>query len=463
MTERAFPDGFLWGVATSAQQIEGGVREGGRGESIWDRYAAEPGHISDGTNASIACDHFHRWRDDVALLRRLGLGAYRFSISWPRVVPTGRGAVNAAGLDFYDGLVDALLEAGIRPFVTLYHWDLPQALQDRGGWAARDTASAFAEYAQAVTARLGDRVEHWATHNEPWCISTLGHEEGEHAPGHRDAFEALAVAHHLLLSHGWAAEVIRENVSGAKVGIVLNLVPVHPVSADPADVDAARRLDGSFNRWYLDPLFRGRYPDDAIRDRVRRGHLSGLDLPFVHPEDLAIISAPLDFLGVNYYSRIVVRADADGEPVAVPMAPKEELTDMAWEVFPSGLHELLVRLGCEYRPEKIYITENGAAYTDAPAADGGVHDERRIEYLRRHLTAAHRAMVEGVPLAGYFVWSLLDNFEWGHGYTKRFGLYGVDFETRRRFPRDSAFWYRDVIAANAVDDGAPQFVARRLP
>jgi beta-glucosidase len=371
--------------------------------------------------------------------------------------------VNAAGLDFYDGLVDALLEAGIRPFVTLYHWDLPQALQDRGGWAARDTASAFAEYAQAVTARLGDRVEHWATHNEPWCISTLGHEEGEHAPGHRDAFEALAVAHHLLLSHGWAAEVIRENVSGAKVGIVLNLVPVHPVSADPADVDAARRLDGSFNRWYLDPLFRGRYPDDAIRDRVRRGHLSGLDLPFVHPEDLAIISAPLDFLGVNYYSRIVVRADADGEPVAVPMAPKEELTDMAWEVFPSGLHELLVRLGCEYRPEKIYITENGAAYTDAPAADGGVHDERRIEYLRRHLTAAHRAMVEGVPLAGYFVWSLLDNFEWGHGYTKRFGLYGVDFETRRRFPRDSAFWYRDVIAANAVDDGAPQFVARRLP
>ncbi len=463
MTTRSFPDGFLWGAATSAQQIEGAIHEDGRGESIWDRFAAAPGRIADGSDAAVACDHYHRWREDVGLLRWLGVGAYRFSISWPRILPSGRGGVNASGLDFYEALVDALLEAGIRPFLTLYHWDLPQALQDRGGWASRDTASLFAEYAAVVAARLGDRVGHWVTHNEPWCISTLGHEVGEHAPGHRDPAESLAVAHHLLLSHGWAVESIRAQAPGAEVGIVLNLVPVHPVSSAAADVDAARRLDGSFNRWYLDPLFRGQYPPDAIEDRIRRGHLVGPGLPFLRAGDLRVASAPIDFLGVNYYSRIVVRADEAGEPVPVTTVPERELTDMGWEVYPSGLRDLLVRIGCEYRPSRIYITENGAAYTDPPGADGQVSDDRRIEYLRGHLAAAHRALQEGVPLAGYFVWSLLDNFEWGHGYAKRFGLYGVDGATRRRFPRDSAFWYREVAAANAIEDGAPRSAARRLP
>lgn len=452
----SFADDFLWGAATSAYQIEGGVREGGRGESIWDRFATTPGHIADGSDGSVACDHYHRWREDVALMKWLGLRAYRFSIAWPRVVPGGQGAINAAGLDFYDALVDALLEAGIRPFVTLYHWDLPQALQERGGWAARETAEAFVEYADAVSLRLGDRVRHWATHNEPWCIATEGHELGSQAPGHRDPAEALRVAHHVLLSHGWATAVVRRNSPGAEVGIVLILAPTWPATEDAADLDATRRFDGSLNRWYLDPLFHGRYPDDVIADRVRLGHLEGPRLPFVREGDLRAIAAPLDFLGVNYYSRAVIRADGAGEPVAVKMAPPRELTDMGWEVFPDGLHHLLLRLDREYRPTKIYITENGAAYSDEADAMGRVADVRRIDYLRGHLAAASRAIADGVPLAGYFAWSLLDNFEWAHGYAKRFGLFDVDFATQRRRPKDSAHWYRQVVAAGAVDDLARQ-------
>jgi beta-glucosidase len=452
MAKHIFPEGFLWGTATSSHQIEGGFSEGGRGESIWDRLAATPGRIADGSDASVACDHYHRWREDVGLLKWLGVGAYRFSIAWPRIVPDGR-TVNDEGLDFYDALVDALLEAGIRPFVTLYHWDLPQILQDRGGWGARETAEAFVEYTAAVTRRLGDRVPYWATHNEPWCIATLGHEDGEHAPGHRNPAEALRVAHHLLLSHGWAAAVVRENSPDAEVGIVLNLVPVWPASQEEADREAARRFDGFFNRWYLDPLFRGRYPEDAVADRVRRGHLEGSDLPFLERGDLEAIAAPLDFLGVNYYSRVVVKADEAGEPVGHPVAPEEELTDMRWEVFPQGLYDLLIRLKREYGPTRMYITENGAAYADGPDAEGRIADVRRIEYLRAHLTMAQRAIDDGVPLRGYFAWSLLDNFEWAHGYSKRFGLYWVDYETQQRIPKDSAFWYRDVVAANAVDTG----------
>ncbi len=463
MAVHTFPDGFLWGVATSSQQIEGGAREGGRGESIWDRFASEPGRIADGSNPAVACDHFHRWRGDVDLMRWLGVSAYRFSVAWPRIVPAGTGAVNEAGLDFYDALTDALLEAGIRPFVTLYHWDLPQALQDRGGWASRDTVAAFAEYAAVVAGRLGDRVRHWATHNEPWCAATLGHEAGEHAPGRRDPAEALRVAHHLLLSHGRAVPALRAHCPEAEVGIVLNLVPVEAVSAEPADVDAARRLDGSFNRWYLDPLFRGRYPGDAVADRVRRGHLAGDRLPFVEAGDLEAIAAPLDFLGLNYYTRVVVRAGEGGEPAAVAMAPSRDLTEMGWEVYPAGLADLLGRLHREYAPPAIYVTENGAAFPDGLAAGGRVSDERRVEYFRSHLAAAHRALAAGVPLRGYFAWSLLDNFEWAHGYTKRFGLYQVDFATQRRFPKDSAFWYRDVAAANGVEDDAREDAARRVP
>jgi len=452
MTIRTFPEEFIWGVATAAQQIEGGFHEGGRSESIWDRFAATPGTITDGSDTRIACDHYHHWREDIGLLRWLGVGAYRFSIAWPRIIPEGRGAVNAAGLDFYDSLVDTLLESGIDPFVTLYHWDLPQVLQEKGGWGARDTAKCFVEYTDAVTKRLGDRVRRWVTHNEPWCIAVLGHEEGVQAPGHTDPPEALRVAHHVMLSHGWAAEIIRRNAPDAEVGIVNVHVPAFPASESKADIDAARRFDGSFNRWFLDPIFRGRYPDDAIADRVRLGHLKGPDLPFVQAGDMAVIATPLDFLGVNYYSREVVRADEDGEPDSITTVPDEELTEMGWEVFPRGLHDILVRINEEYGPENIYITENGAAFEDAVGEDGRIADTRRIEYLRDHLAAVHRALTAGVPLRGYFVWSFMDNFEWAHGYTKRFGLYRVDFETQRRMAKESAFWYRDVIASNSIDD-----------
>ncbi|MBN2170098.1 MAG: beta-glucosidase [Candidatus Krumholzibacteriota bacterium] len=454
MARHRFPDGFVWGVATSAQQIEGGRDAGGRGESIWDRFAATPGKIADGSNPDVACDHYHRWREDVAIMRRLGLGAYRFSIAWPRVLPAGAGTPSAAGLDFYDALVDGLLAAGIEPFPTLYHWDLPQALQDVGGWGERDTARAFADYASLVTRRLGDRVARWTTHNEPWCAATLGHEEGHHAPGHTDPAEALRAAHHLLLSHGWAAAAIQREVPAAEVGIVLIHTPAHPATDGAADADAARWFDGFFNRWYLDPLFRGAYPADAVADRIAAGHLADTEPPFVMDGDMAAIAAPLDFLGVNYYSRVVMKAGPDGRPVAENPAPPGERTDMGWEVYPRGLHESLARIHRDYAPRRIYITENGAAYDDPADAAGRIADGRRIAYLRDHLLAARRAIADGVPLAGYFAWSLMDNFEWGYGYTKRFGLFAVEDETRRRVPKDSAFWYHDLVSANAVDDSS---------
>jgi len=455
MPTHAFPDGFLWGVATSAFQIEGAPDADGRGESIWDRLAATPGRIEDGSDARVACDHYHRWREDLALVAQLGAGAYRFSVAWPRVLPNGTGAINARGLDFYDRLVDALLESRIRPFATLYHWDLPQALQDRGGWGARDTAHAFVEYAEAVSMRLGDRVHDWVTHNEPWCSATLGHEQGEHAPGHRDPAEALRAAHHLLLSHGWALPVLRRNSPDAAVGIVLNLVPGEPASPSEADREETRRFDGSFNRWYLDPLFRGRYPEDAVADRVKQGHLLPGPLPFLERGDLAAISAPIDFLGVNYYTRAVLRSEAVPEsanaPRTVPRVPREERTEMGWEVHPRGLHDLLLRVQRDYQPGRVYITENGAAFADRPDAAGWVDDPRRVAFLRGHLAACARAIADGVPLAGYFHWSLLDNFEWAYGYSKRFGLVWVDYETQARTPKASFSAYREIISSNAVD------------
>jgi len=458
-----FPKDFLWGVATSAPQIEGGVDEGGRGESIWDRFAATPGKIEDGSDPRVACDHYHLWRDDIRRMQWLGIGAYRFSIAWPRILPSGRGTPSAAGLDFYDALVDGLLAADIQPFVTLNHWDLPQALQDRGGWASRRTVDAFVHYTTAVTRRLGDRVRFWVTHNEPWCIATLGYEEGQHAPGHRVPAEGLRAAHHLLLSHGLATQVVRQNAPGAEVGIVLNLTPTRPATASAADVDAARRCDGLLNRWFLDPLYRGRYPEDVVADRIRRGHLETADLPFVQPGDMATIATPLDFLGVNYYSRVTVRAGDDGEPVSVRTVAESELTDMGWEVHPDALYDLLRRVHREYGARRIFITENGAAYADGPDATGHVADERRVEFLRAHLRAAHRARVDGVPLAGYFAWSLLDNFEWGHGYAKRFGLFWVDFATQDRIPKESAYWYRDIVAAGSLQVAGSPHVTRRKP
>jgi beta-glucosidase len=452
VSQHGFPADFRWGAATSALQIEGAATAGGRGESIWDRFAATAGKIADGSRPDVACDHYHRWQEDIGLMKELGLQAYRFSIAWPRVLPRGSGTVNEAGLDFYERLVDGLLAAGIEPFPTLYHWDLPQALQDSGGWARREIVEDFAEYAAVVTRRLGDRVTRWVTHNEPWCVATLGHEEGHHAPGHLDPAEGLRVAHHLLLSHGLATRAIRREAPSAEVGIVLIQCPAMPATDSEADHDAARWFDGFFNRWYLDPVFRGEYPADAVADRVARGQLPGPEMPFVQDGDLETIATPQDFLGLNYYSRSVMRADAQGQPQAVKMAPDEELTDMGWEVYPDGLYDSLTRVHREYWPGRIYIAENGAAYDDPAGPDGRIGDERRITYLREHLLAAHRAIADGVPLAGYFAWSLMDNFEWALGFEKKFGLCAVEPQTLRRIPKDSAFWYRDVVAANAVTD-----------
>ncbi len=452
MALHRFPKGFVWGVATSAQQIEGGRNEGGRGDSVWDWYALQRGAIEDGSNPFVACDHYHRWREDVGLMSWLGVNAYRFSTSWSRIVPEGDGPANDAGLDFYDALVDALLEAGIEPFITLNHWDMPVALLPSGGWASRDTANAFVRYTSAITERLGDRVRRWATHNEPWCIATLGYEEGHHAPGYHDPAAALAAAHHLLLSHGLSTEVIRANVRDASVGIVLNLSPAWPYTDSEADRDAARQFDGFFNRWYLDPLFRGEYPADAVADRVRRGHLENARMPFVAEGDMDIIASPMDYLGVNYYSRTPVKAGPTGDPVGAPLVPREELTEMGWEIYPDGLTDLLVRVARDYGPPEMFLTENGIALPEEAERGERVRDPRRIAFTRDHLLAAHRAIESGVPLRGYFHWSLLDNFEWGNGYTKRFGLVRVDFDTCDRTPKESAGWYRNTIAANAVDD-----------
>jgi len=452
MVRREFPEDFLWGVATSAQQIEGSTRQDGRGESIWDRFAATAGKIEDGTNPEVTCDHYRRWPEDIQLMKQLGLGAYRFSLAWPRIFPQGSGTVNPAGLEFYERLVDNLLEAGIQPFPTLYHWDLPQALQESGGWANRDTIHRFVDYATTVTEQLGDRVKHWVTHNEPWCIATLGHEEGCHAPGHNNPAESLQVAHHLMLSHGLAARAMRENMADLKLGIVLIPCPAQPRTDCETDRDAARWFDGFFNRWYLDPIFKGQYPADAVADRVAAGHLPAGELPFVQPGDMEIISTPLDFLGLNYYSRSVQETGPEGQRQAFIPVPQEELTDMGWEVYPDGLQESLLRVQRDYNPPAIYIMENGAAYTDPVQPDGTIQDQRRINYLREHLLAAHRAIGEGSPLRGYFSWSLLDNFEWGLGFSKKFGLFALDGQTQDRIPKDSAQWYRDVVVSNAVDD-----------
>lgn len=456
MSKYVFPDNFLWGTATSSYQIEGAATEDGRGESIWDRFSKTPGKVNDGTNGDVACDHYHRYRDDIALMKDLGVRAYRFSVAWPRVLPKGRGEVNAAGLDFYDRIVDTLLAAGIEPFVTLYHWDLPQALQDEGGWTNRATAEAFVTYADVLSRRLGDRVKKWITHNEPWCASLLSHQIGLHAPGLRDYRAALSVSHHLLLSHGLAVPVLRKNSPGAEVGITLNLTPTVPASRSAADLDAARHHDGYFNRWFLDPLFGRHYPADMVADYIKAGHLPPEGFTDVRPGDLEIIATPCDFLGVNYYNRTVMRSDKVPEEQNLPrtehLAPREEWTEMGWEVYPDGLRQILTRVHLEYGPPKLYVTENGASYSDGPDAEGRVRDARRTQFLRDHFIAARRAIDAGAPLAGYFVWSLLDNFEWERGYTQRFGIVWVDYETQRRIPKDSALWYRGVIAANTVED-----------
>ncbi len=440
-----FPAGFVWGAATAAYQIEGAHDEDGRGPSIWDTFSHTPGKVANGDTGDVACDHYHRYPEDIALMRELGLGAYRFSIAWPRIFPTGMGRPNPAGIDFYRRLVDALRAAGIEPYVTLYHWDLPQALQDQGGWANRDTVHRFGEYAHTVAVALGAVVHNWITHNEPWVAAFLGHLTGDHAPGARDLRTALQVSHHLLLSHAEATEAIRaEAAVGDRVGITLNLSPVEPAGDTNADAEAAHRHDGYLNRWFLDPLFRGSYPDDMLR-------WYGDAAPTVQGGDLARINSPIDFLGVNYYFRSVVRHDAASGPLQVAQVQPagRPYTDMGWEVYPGGLYALLTRLHRDYAPAALSITENGAAFADQ-VVDGAVVDAERQSYLHDHLLACYRAVEEGVPLQGYFAWSLLDNFEWAYGYAKRFGLIHVDYATQRRTVKQSGRWYAEVTRENGV-------------
>jgi beta-glucosidase len=436
-TTDSFPADFVWGAATASYQIEGAVDEDGRGESIWDRFSATPGKVRSGDTGAVACDFYHRFRDDIGLMHELGLDAFRFSIAWPRIIPEGRGTVNQAGLDFYDRLVDSLLEQGIEPFPTLFHWDLPQTLEDAGGWPARETAEAFVEYAEVVAERLGDRVRQWTTHNEPWVHAWLGHAWGWHAPGRTSESDAVAAAHHLLLSHGLAVDVIRRAVPDARVGIVLDLSHVYPASGSAEDEAAAWAVDGGGNRWFLDPLFRGSYPADLLERNA-------LVAPFVHDGDFDTISVPIDFVGVNNYRRYLVTAGSEGPQLISD--PERRHTEMGWEVYPDGLHKLLVRLADDYAPAAIYVTENGAAFGDVRIHDGRVHDPERTEYLETHIDAVGRAIADGAPVKGYFVWSLFDNFEWALGYSKRFGIVYVDYPTLERVPKDSFYWYRDHIA-----------------
>lgn len=438
---RRLPPGFLFGAATAAYQIEGGHDADGKGPSIWDTFSHRPGTISTGETGDVACDHYHRWRNDLELMRALGLDAYRFSISWPRVLPEGTGAANERGLDFYARLVDGLRDRGIRPFVTLYHWDLPEALQRRGGWANPDAPAWFGEYARLVGARLGDRVADWMTLNEPEVVAFAGHATGVHAPGVRDWRVALRVSHHLLLAHREGARALRSAGREARVGIALNLSPAHPATRSEEDVGAARRSDGYLNRWFLDPLFGRGYPADLLE---WYGEL--------FPHRLEGYSGDLDFVGVNYYTRRHVRASDEGVlKLSTVRAADAEWTAMPWEIFPAGFREILLRVARDYRPRAMYVTENGAAFDDAPDAEGRVRDERRVAYLAAHLAAAADALEAGAPLAGYFVWTLLDNFEWAHGTAKRFGLAYTDYPTQRRIVKTSGEWYRALSeAARAV-------------
>jgi beta-glucosidase len=428
-----FPRQFVWGVATSSFQIEGAAFEDGKGPSIWDRFCRIHGAIADRSNGDVACDHYHRWASDIDLLVELGVEAYRFSVSWPRVRPGGAGSWNEKGLDFYERLVDALCQRGVKPYLTLNHWDLPEELQARGGWANRETAHRFVEYASGMAARLGDRVAAITTHNEPWVISMLGHETGVFAPGLKDRAVAMQVSHHLLLSHGLALKALRAQGCPSKLGIVLNLSAVQPATDAAEDRAKAHLEDGRLLRWYMDPLFKATYPADVLE-------FLGPDAPRIEAADLRDIASPMDFLGVNYYSRTVVSAQGAWDA----RSSGREITDMGWEVYPEGLTELLLRLHRDYPVPPLYVTENGAAFKDE-VVDGRIHDRHRSDYIASHIAAMGEAMLRGVPMEGYMVWSLMDNFEWTKGYEKRFGILYVDYATQRRTPKDSWLWYRDFL------------------
>jgi beta-glucosidase len=444
-----FPSAFLWGAATSAYQVEGAVHEDGRGDSIWDRFCRKPGAVANGDTGDVTADHYHRWREDVEIMAGLGLNAYRFSIAWPRLFPDGRGALNRAGLAFYDRLVDALLEHEIAPLVTLYHWDLPAALEDEGGWLERSTVDAFGDYASACFEALGDRVTTWFTINEPWVVAVLGYQAGIHAPGIRDFRSGVVVGHHLLLAHGRAVEAFRASARPGRIGAALSLWPTYAASDSAADLAAAVGSDGYTNRWFLDPILRGRYPEETMALFAR---IAG-PLDFVRDGDLEVIGTPSDLLGVNYYTRRVVRASSEGHlPWSVVAASADvPHDDRGWEVVPDCLTDLLVRLRDDYGDVPLVITENGGVYLASPDPAGRVADAGRADLIRGHLEAAARAIEQGVRLEGYCHWSLLDNFEWAEGYRWRFGLVWVDYPTGERRIKDSARAYAEVIAsANAV-------------
>lgn len=447
MTEsHRFPESFLWGASTSAYQIEGSPLSDGAGPSIWQRFAHSPGRTTNGDTGDVACDHYRRYRDDVKLMRELGLQAYRFSISWSRIFPQGTGAVNSRGLDFYDSLVDALLAAGIMPNATLFHWDLPAALDDRGGWLNRDVADWFGDYAAAVFARLGDRVPLWATLNEPWVVTDGGYLHGALAPGHRNLYEAPIASHNLLRAHGRGVQAFRASACTGKVGLVVNLEPKDPATESAADVAAARRGDAYMNRQYLDPVFKGRYPEEMQE-------IFGNAWPDFPAEDFALIGEKIDFLGINYYTRGVVRDDPTAQPVrlAYVRQPEHAYTETGWEVHPPSLTRTLLWVTERYGRIPLYITENGAAFYDAPhAIDGEVNDPLRVWYYREHLKAARDAIAKGADLRGYFAWSLLDNYEWSLGYSKRFGIVHVNYATKERTPKASALYYREVIRSNGA-------------
>lgn len=445
-----FPEGFVWGASTSAYQIEGAAKEDGRGESIWDRFAHAPGKIVNGDTGDVAIDHYHRYPEDVKLMAELGLKGYHLTFSWTRILPEGKGKVNERGLAFYDRLIDELLAADIDPMGVLYHWDLPQALEESGGWLNRDVAEHFANYADVVSRRLGDRVKIWSTFNEPFCIAYLGYFTGEHAPGTKDETYKMTnqALHHVFLAHGKAVPILRQNSPQSKQGIILNLYPIYPASDSEADQAAANRHDRYFNGMFARPVFKGEYPQDMLE-------LFGANGPQIAAGDMETIAAPLDYVGLNYYSRAVIAADPNSrDPLKARTVRVEdaEYTDMDWEIYPDGLYDLLVSVNDEYKPKAIYITENGCAMPDRLDATERVRDADRIKYLAAHLRALHRAIGEGLPIKGYFIWSILDNFEWAMGYTKRFGLVYVDYATQRRIPKDSYTFYQDVIGNNGLQD-----------
>ena len=443
----SFPSDFLWGAATASYQIEGEAMGEGRGECIWTRFSHTPGKVANGDTGDVADDHYHRYPQDVALMKDVGLQAYRYSLSWPRVIPLGTGATNPPGLDFYDRLTDEILKAGIQPWVTLYHWDLPQALEDKGGWSNPDIVGWFSEYTELMTKRLGDRVKHWITLNEPWCSASLGYLYGAHAPGVQDPKRAFLAAHYLLLSHGEAMKIIRKNIPDAQAGITLNLSPQLPATAHPDDVRVAWRSDGFSNRWYLDPVFKGQYPPDIVEEVMSMGGLEGVDLTQVQEA-----AQPMDFLGINYYMRWIHK-HVPGKPEESEYAfpPESTFTDMGWEVNGNEMANLLVRVQQEYNPKAMYVTENGAAYPEPETVTEAVlEDPQRVAFLKEYFAAAEDSIQRGAKLKGYFVWSFLDNFEWAYGYTKRFGITHVDYATQKRTPKRSSLYFKDVIANNGL-------------